>query len=246
MIAPDLQPNALIIDTSPIKVSITEWAKELLPPDRHFVTFTPSLNPAYLHETASGIDAAHADLFHKSLTLITSLSGANPDAVKFAADLATLVGSKPLFADAYESDGLVAATRLLPQILAAAMVNATIDQPGWTEARKFAGQAYVQATEPAAHLTDTNRLGETFLLNRENVLRVMDNLTGAMNQIREALAEEDEATLHALLHNAREDRRIWFVQRETANWEPNIKSEMPRAGDVVGRLFGLGRRRTEK
>jgi prephenate dehydrogenase len=246
MIAPDLQPNALVIDTSPIKVAIAEWAKELLPQDRYFVTFTPSINPAYLNETTSGIEAAHADLFQHGLAMITSLPGTNPDAVKFAADLATLLGLKPLFADAYEADGLVAATRLLPQIMAAALVNATIDQPGWTESRKFAEKGYVQSTEPVAHLSDTEQLGQTFLLNRENVVRVTDNLIAALSQLRQTIAEEDEGTLHALLHNAREDRRIWLDQRQTAKWDPTPQSEMPRAGDVLGRLIGFGKKRSEK
>jgi prephenate dehydrogenase len=246
MIATDLKPHALVIDTSPVKVAISEWAKELLPPDRYFVTFTPSINPAYLHETSSGIEAAHLDLFHHSLTMITSLPGTNPDAVKFAADLASLLGSKPLFADSYESDGLIAATRLLPQILAAALVNATIDQPGWTEARKFAEKEYVQSTQPVAHLSDTVQLGKTFLTNRENTVRVIDNLIGALRQLRGAIVEDDEGTLHALLHNAREDRRIWLNQRQTTNWDPKPKSELPRAGDVFGRLVGFGKRRSDK
>lgn len=246
MIAPDMRPNALLIDTSPVKTTITGWATELLPPDRNFVTFTPSLNPAYLHETASGIDAAHADLFQKGLTVITSAPGASADAVKFAADLATLMGSKPLFADAAESDGLIAATRLLPQLLAAALVNATVDQPGWVEARKFTGQAYTQATEPAAHLADTQNLGPAYLLNRDNVIRVIDNLIGSLRQLRQAIADEDEGTLHALLLNAREDRRIWLQQRQSDNWAPLSKTQLPRAGEVMGRLFGLGKRRSEK
>jgi prephenate dehydrogenase len=246
MIAPDLRPNALVIDTSPIKTAITGWAKELLPAERYFVTFTPSINPAYLHATATGIDAAHADLFQNSLTMITSIPGTNPDAIKFAADLAFLLGSKPLFAATHESDGLIATTNLLPQILAAAMVNATVDQPGWVEARKFAGQAYAQATEPVAHLADSQVLGQAYLHNRENVVRVIDNLIDALRELRQALVEDEDGTLHALLHNAREDRRIWLQQRQTSNWNTAPKSEMPRAGDVFGRLLGFGKKRADK
>lgn len=243
MIAADLRLNALVIDTSPIKTATSAWAQALLPPDRFFVTFTPTINPVYLHETAAGIEAAHADLFHNSLTTITSLPGANPDVVKFAADLATLVGSKPLFTDIYESDGLMAATSLLPQLVAAALVNATVDQPGWGEGRKLAGKAYTQATEPVAHLADTQTLGQAYLHNRANVVRVLDNLMAALGELRQAIADDEDGTLHALLHNAREDRRIWLQQRRSADWNLTSKIELPRSSDVFGRLLGLGKRR---
>ncbi|HSV85610.1 MAG TPA: prephenate dehydrogenase [Levilinea sp.] len=246
LIAEDLRPNALVIDTSPLKTAVSAWAQELLPPGRFFITFTLSINPAYLHETAAGIEAAHADLFQNSLAMITSRPGANPDVVNFAADLATLLGCKPLFTDSYESDGLMAATSLLPQLLAAAMVNATAGQPGWVEARKFAGKEYAQATEPVAHLADTQTLGQAYLQNRENVVRVMDNLLAALRELRQAIVEDEDGTLHALLHNARDDRRIWLEQRQSANWNPALKMELPRSSDVFGRLFGLGRRRPDK
>lgn len=246
MIAEDLRPNALVIDTSPVKAAATQWAAELLPEERYFVTFTPSLNPAYLHQPSGGAESARADLFHNSLAMITSAPGASREAVQFAADLAVLLGAKPLFSDAAEADGLMAAVQLLPQVAAAALVNATIDQPGWLEARKFAGELYTQATEPVEHLADTEKLGQAYLGNRENTVRVLDNLSAAIEQLRQAIASGDDASLHALLHAAREDRRAWMLQRESANWDPTPKAELPRAGDVLGRLIGFGRKRTGK
>jgi prephenate dehydrogenase len=243
MIVDDLRPNSLVIDTSPVKTSITRSAVELLPDERYFITFTPAINPAYLHETARGIEAAHADLFHNSLILITGAPGTNPTAIKFAADLALLLGSKPLFSDEVESDGLIAATHLLPEIMAAALVNATIDRPGWKEARKIAGKTYTQATEPLAHLSDSDTLGQAYIHNRDSVVRVLDNLIEQLRNIRSAIVEDEDGTLHALMHNAREDRRIWFEQRQTADWDRSPKPPMPHARDIFGRLLGLGKRR---
>jgi hypothetical protein len=97
-----------------------------------------------------------------------------------------------------------------------------------------------------AHLADTQTLGQAYLHNRENVVRVIDNLIVALRELRQAIVEEEDGTLHALLHNAREDRRIWMQQRQTANWSTSPKTEMPRAGDVFGRLIGLGKRRIDK
>src|SRR5512136_550289 len=37
IIAPELKPGAVVIDTSPVKVKVMEWVKELFPPERYFL-----------------------------------------------------------------------------------------------------------------------------------------------------------------------------------------------------------------
>ena len=47
VIAQDLKPGVVLIDTSPVQGGLLQWAQELLPGnDRYFVALTPSLNPA--------------------------------------------------------------------------------------------------------------------------------------------------------------------------------------------------------
>ena len=48
--------------------------------------------------------------------------------------------------------------------LAAALLNATIDQPGWREGRKVAGRSYAAATAPISSLSDINGLTVAALL----------------------------------------------------------------------------------
>ena len=45
-----------------------------------------------------------------------------------------------------EIDSLMASLHLLPQVVSAALLGMTVDQPGWLEARKLAGKAYAAAT----------------------------------------------------------------------------------------------------
>ncbi len=239
-IAGDLKPEAVVINTAPINEASSRWAKELLPEERYFITFTPTLNPAYLLETAAGIDGAHADLFQRSQVLITAPYGSGQDAIKLGVDLAALLGARPLFSDAIETDGLLAGGNLLPQLAAAALVNATIGQPGWAEARKVAGRSYALGSEPLAHLDDSEQLGQSALLNRDNALRVMDNLMRSLRDLRDAIAEGDEQQLNDLLENARTQRSLWIDQRNEARWENQARQEMPSKGEYVGRLFGLG------
>jgi prephenate dehydrogenase len=245
-IAEDLQPGAVVLDTSPIKAAVTSWAVELLPAERYFVSFTPTLNPAYLLETASGIDAAHEDLFKGGLVLITSPSGTDPDAVKLASDLGLLIGAKSLFPAPVEADGLSASTNLVPRLVSAAMVNAVIDQPGWTEARKVAGRAFSLHTEPVAHLDEYKVFGQAALLNKDNVVRVLDDVTAALNEIREAVAREDSEELSRLLAHARDGREGWLKQRGSGDWDKVVEApKMPTSGEVMSRFFGFRRKKKE-
>ena len=245
-IAQDLKEGCVVVDTSPVKVGVAEWAEKLLPKDRHFVTMTPTINPAYLIEAEVGVGAAHADLFKNSLMVITSQPGVEADALKLAADLSVLVGGTPLFADPYEVDGLMAAVHLLPELLAVALVDATVNQPGWTEARKVAGRAYARVTLPLLEPNEADFHGQAALLNKQNTLRVLDNTIASLHTLRQTIAEEDEKGLADLIRNAIKARDLWRAQRERADWDLAPVKDLPTAGEIMSRLFGLGFRSKKK
>ena len=123
VISQDLKEGAVVIDTSLAKGTVANWAAALLPPERHFVAWTPTINQTYLHENIYGIEAAHADLFRDCLIFITCPRDTSAPAIKLATDLTSLVGAKPFYADQAEVDGLVAANTLLPQLAAAALLD---------------------------------------------------------------------------------------------------------------------------
>src|SRR3990170_4770447 len=72
IVAPDLKAGAVVMDTGPVKEVVAGWAQELLPQGSYYVGLTPVINPVYLHEVDSGLNAAHADLFRGSLMAIVS------------------------------------------------------------------------------------------------------------------------------------------------------------------------------
>jgi len=244
LIAINVKDGAVVMDTSPIKEVVSSWAGELLPQGRHYIGLTPVLNPAYLHETGSGIETAHADLFQNGLMAIVTPPRASSEAIKLAADLTRLLGATPLFADPLEIDGLMAATHLLPQLMAAALLNATTDQPGWREGRKVAGRAYAEATASIDQSTEPKTLRTAVLLNRENVVRVMDGAIAALQAIRNDIHTQNDASLEERLTRARQSREQWWKQRQAADWTGNeAYPAMDNSGpDIFGRLLGLGRK----
>jgi prephenate dehydrogenase len=245
-IAGELRPGTVVINTSPVRVAVDAWAKEILPPDRHFISVTPTLNPAYLADTATGPDAAHADLFQNSLMIITTPPGTHPEALQLASDLVGLLGGKPFFADAIEADGLLAATQTLPELMAAALVNATVDEPGWNEGRKLAGQAYTAVTGPLLNLDEDKTFGTTALLNRANVLRAIDNLIKALYDLRTQIEKQDSQALHKLIMHALEERTKWLAERSRGSWDQDAMSSVPTSRQMLGRLISFGNKDKSK
>lgn len=246
LIGPLLRPGAVILDTSPLKTTVAAWAEELLPEERYLISMTPSLNPAYLEETAMGIDAAHADLFQKSVMLITNPPSAHPDAVKLAADLTRLIGSKPYFADAAEADGLLAANDLLPKLASVGLLAAIANQPSWREGQRIAGRAFAQATLPAQLLDGPKTLGQSALANRENALRVLDDLIDSLQLVRSYVDEQDADGLNDMMQRAAEARQDWHSHRLAADWDAAVDQPMPTMGDILGRLVGIKPRDKKK
>jgi len=244
VIAKDLKQGAVVIDTSPVKVKVMDWAKELIPAGRYFIAMTPTLNPQYLESLATGVNAARPDLFKNGLMVITHPPGTEASALKLATDLAVSLGAAPLFTDPWEADGLLAAAHLLPRLVAVALVNAAADQPGWSEGRKMAGKPFATATAPVLDLDESKALGQSALLNRENTLRVLDNLMGELETLRQALESQDEKTLAKRLEHARQNRVDWWIQRTAANWgSQQEEPPLPTSGNFIARLVGLRKKK---
>ncbi len=247
IIAPDLKESAVVMDTAPVKESIAGWAKELLPDGRYYVGLTPVINPAYLQQHDTGLESAHPDLFKDGLIAIVVPPGSASEAVKLAADLTRLLGSTPLFADPVEVDSFMSATHILPQLMAAALLNITVDQPGWREGRKMAGRAYAEVTGPIVQMGEHEALTSAALLAGDNILRVTDNLISALESLRNDIQKRDVEALSARLERARQGRQVWWQERVVAKWEEGApQPDYPKPGDMFGRLFGVGRKPKDK
>jgi prephenate dehydrogenase len=249
LIALDIQEEAVVMDTAPVKSEVLQWAKELLPPKRYYIGLTPVLNPAYLDTPGSGVEAAHADLFKNGMMAILSPQGAPSEAIKLATDFSHLLGAEHLFMDPVELDSMMAATHVLPQLIASALLNTTVDQPGWYEARKLAGRPYAAVTSAATQFGEADSLSGQAISTQEHLVRWIDALMENLYLLRRLLASKDSEKLLAELARARLGREKWLVERNTANWAasesaPNVN--LPTAKDVFARMFTFGSGRKSK
>jgi prephenate dehydrogenase len=236
----DLKEGAVVMDTAPVKGPVFEWAKQYIPEGRFYVGLVPALNPAYIHEMKAGIEAARADLFQKGLFGIVAPPGTPGEAVKLAADFSRLVGAEPMFTERVEADSLMASLHLLPQLMSAALIGMTVDQPGWLEARKLAGKSYAAATGALFYQDTSAGLRDAVLADRENTLRVLDNLTASLNAIRGEIAAQETAQLGTRFDKAIDGRARWWGLREKGNWyetELGTSGDTPSAGEYMRKMF---------
>ncbi len=241
IIAPDLQEGSLILDTAPAKATVTAWAQELLPPGRFYIGLTPAINPEYLHGTEFGIKAARADLFEKGLMVVNAPLGTPGNVFNLAMEFVNLLGAAPLLMDTAEADGIFSAMHTLPQLAAAALLDATLDKPGWLEARKLAGRPYATVTAGVAYHDDVVSLGESALENRENIVRLLNTYISSLIRLRDDIDANDREAVMARLEDSLRGRTRWFDERLAAEW---LKGEgqaidAPSFGDRVNQmLFG--------
>lgn len=241
IIVPDLQEGTLILDTAPSKATVAAWAKEFLSPGRFYIGLTPAINPEYVHGTEFGVKAARADLFDKGLMVVNAPMGTPENVFNLAMELVMLFGAVPLLMDTAEADGILAGVHLLPQLISSALLDATVNKPGWLEARKLAGRPYASVTSGTAFHDDVVSLRDAVLENRENMVRVLNGYITSLLHLRDAIEDNDRNALSEQLESAVSGRIRWFEERLAADWlqREGQQIDVPTFGDRVNQtLFG--------
>jgi prephenate dehydrogenase len=235
-IAPDLQEGTVILDTAPAKATVATWIEELIPQGRYYVGLTPAAGAEFLHGNEMGMEAARADLFSKGIFLVNAPHGTPGEAVKLATDLVGLLGAQAMISDSVEADGLLASTHILPQLVSAALLNATVDRPGWLEARKVAARPYATATASVSY-EEAKSLGEAALENRKNVVRMLDTYMASLQKLRDDIEEGDTQAVVEFLESATQGRDRWLGERTKAEWQTIDQAEVQSFGDKMSHLF---------
>lgn len=235
-ISSHLEDGAVVTDTARLKAPVMEWAENILPERVSFVGGHIIPNPAVVGLRAlEGLDDAEGDLLKEALYCFTASPAVSSAAIDVCGWLAYAVGANPLFIDVKEHDGLLAGIEGLPDLLTVALLRATVDTPGWTEMRKFAGRRFAAATEA---VDDISLDHPSLFLNRENIIHRLDALIEELARLRRLLAQSDEEALEEALVEAAEGRSRWMKQRRKGMWAREGAFE---TRDVPGVARQLGR-----
>ena len=139
----------------------------------------------------------------------------------------------------------MASAHLLPQLVSASLLNATMDQPGWREARKIASRVYFAGTSALTDPGDSEALQMLTLQNRENVIRCLNTMITALVDLRDDIDEVNEKSLHDRLRKAQAGRQNWLTERYAADWT-ELNRESVEKVSLKERLFGTMFNRADK
>jgi prephenate dehydrogenase len=236
-----LKKNTVVMDTAPLKSPMLEWTKAYMPPDRFYIGLVPSVTMEALAAPEMGFKAARPDLFKNTVMIVDAPPGTPAEVEQLAMNLVRLLGAKPMLADLAESDGLMTTTHILPQLTAAALLDATVDGPGWLEARKLAGRPFAGVTGGLAYYDDPASLRVAALANRSIVTHALDMVILSLKDLRDSVEKGDEKSLGDRLEQAFEARERWLTERGLAEWikEGGDPLELPELGEqILQTLFG--------
>ncbi len=245
-IGQDVKHGAVIIDFSPLKQRGVERAYKYLPrEDGDLAAFavgsTAILNPTYMYETATGIEAARADLFEKGTMILSPDAKIRGEAIQLVADFSALLGMTAHFTDPAEHDGLIAAMEALPLLSNLALFRCVNRSAAWDDLKRMGTPVFGLASSGLAHYTAEDA-ATTLRGNRDHTLRYLNNLIDTLTELRELVKSDDIDLLAEAFSESRDEHEAWLAERGKAVWNAPVdddQDERVTMGSMLRkRLFG--------
>ncbi len=229
-----LKERTIIMDLLPLKGPVMAWAEDILPETVQFVG-----GHVVCSRLAPGQMEPSAELLQGATFYLVAPEKAAPWALETASNLALAVGAKPLFIDAVEHDGLMAATSGLPLLGALALMEAVTGGAGLRERAQSIGGEFAAFANALIHMPEAP--ADLVAANRDNLLYWLDAYAAKLAELRELASAKDVQALKDKFVAAQQVCAEWL----TTGGAP--RSELP-VEDVGGGframfLGGLGRKR---
>lgn len=240
-IGPVLAEDTVIFDTAPAKEPVMEWALEYVPAGRYYIGLVPAVSSAKLDSTGRGVEGADAGLFHRTVMMVVAPPGTPAEVEQLAMNVVRLLGAKPMLTSPREADGIMTTAHLLPQLTAAALLEASVSAPGWLEARKVAGLPFAAVTGGLAYFDDPASLELAASASPSAVVHALDVLIAALRGMRDEIDRGDKGDVAERLSQSYAARERWLDERGAAAWltEGGEPAELPKLGEqVLQMLFG--------
>ncbi len=240
-IGPLLADQAVLFDTAPVKRPVMALVREYVPAGRYYLGLVPAISNSMLDTAKRGIDGADADLFRRTIMMISAPPGTPAEVEQIAVNVARLLGAKPMLTDPDELDGIMTVAHVMPQFAAAALVEALVSAPGWVEARKLAGIPFAGVTGGIAYYDEPASLEAAALASKPAIVHALDVLIASLKGMRDDIAEGNQANVGERLAHSLQAREKWLDERGAAAWlqEGGEPAELPGLGEqLMQTLFG--------
>jgi len=238
LMAPHIKAEAVILCFSSVVQEVYQWAREILPAHQAFIVVHPVIDPERLADWNDTLLTPHTDLFENCDMVIAADAETQPRALKMATELCSLLKAKPYFSEPLEADGILARTNLLPILNATALLNTLLNSTGWGDARRFTSRGFFRTASISMLYEESEYFGISSLLNRENSVRVLDEMLAELQTLRDMVQEGDEEGLRESMKRARQGYEGWLYQRTSRDWDQEYPPESPETRNIAERLFG--------
>jgi len=240
-ISGSIKKGAVVLDTAPVKQTVLAWSENHLSDTVSYVGLTPVINPEYLHEDHFGIQSARADLFDEGMVAVVTGNGVGNAVIKRVTNLIGMVGAEPFFVDPSEIDGLMTMTFIMPRLLAASLLRATLNKPGWQDGRKIAGRAFARVSGPITPVDEPASLASAVMNNKDNVNRVIDDVIQSLQEFKKHMDEGDGDELLELLEQVQQGRYEWWRNRTSPLSGAGEGQLNNPSANIFQQLFGISR-----
>ena len=196
-IAPYLKPQAVLTDVGSVKGSVAQAVAETLGAD--FSRFV--LGHPIAGSERSGVAAIDSDLFKQHKIIITPQPHTDPQALELVSQAWRVTGADVETMDSAHHDEILAATSHLPHLLAYSLVDTLARRSENKEYFNYAAGGFRDFTRIAASSPIMWR--DIFQANKEQVLNTLEMFSQDLNQLRDAIAQDDNTYVMGVLSRAK-------------------------------------------
>ena len=193
-IAVALPSGCIVTDVGSTKVWPHRWAEKTLPGNVHYVGSHPIAG-----SEQRGVEFARDDLFDRAVCILTTTKKTNRKAVQTLRKFWTALGCRVKLMRPDEHDRIFANISHLPQVTAAALVNANDSKE-----LKFAGKGFIDTSRIASG--PANIWADVLLTNANNATKAIDKITAELEKMKKAIKSHDKKQIENLLAKARDKR----------------------------------------
>lgn len=193
---PRLSAGAIVTDGGSVKAPLVAQMAQLLPPE---VVFVPGHPIAGTEK--SGPQAAFPELFQGRRCVLTPADSCPQGAVGLVKQMWQAAGARVVLMEAQEHDRLFAAVSHLPHMVAYALVHAVAASIGEELLADYSAGGFRDFTRIAS--SNPVMWRDIALSNRQQLLQALDSFEASLQDLRQALEEEDGSRLEAEFSHAK-------------------------------------------
>jgi len=201
-IQPNLKENVILTDTGSAKKEVNKIINNLNLKNVNWIASHPIAGTEY-----SGPEAGFASLFKNRWCIISAEKKVAEDKIKTLESFWAKLGSKTKFMTFEDHDYVLSLTSHLPHAVAYSIVKTAINNED-----KFKDDVIQYS---AGGLRDFTRIAasdplmwkDIFIDNSENILKVLDNYSKNLNEIKDAIKNKDSKKLFEIFSSTKKVRK---------------------------------------